>query len=413
MEWMWLIIAGLIALCVVAALRIRALSAEVISAGAEAREAREERIRLQAELAHALAARDAIANTTIDPILFVNAEHIVTYHNEPAKRLFGASCTVGRSLIEITRSYELDTIAEEALNNTYELPRELSLGGRQFRVRAGVLCTNQAAHKLKEETGQKTEREIVLLLYDIGELQRLGRARRDFVANISHELRTPLTTIRLLVDTLRSMPSDEAGRTRLLDQISEQVDSLTQLAQEMYDLSLIESGRVPMRMVSTNVAELVDSVIARLTPQAERAGLTLNNHVQPDVTALIDAEQIRRVLSNLLHNAIKFTPRGGVTVFVSDKRPPAPSLPGEHEEGGNDAAYITLAVQDTGVGIPADALPRIFERFYKVDRVRGQGGTGLGLSIARHIVEAHGGRIWAESQEGAGATFYFTVPADE
>jgi two-component system phosphate regulon sensor histidine kinase PhoR len=168
-----------------------------------------------------------------------------------------------------------------------------------------------------------------------------------------------------------------------------------------------------MRMVPTDMAELVDSVITRLAPQAERAGLALTNRVESGVVALVDPEQIRRVLSNLLHNAIKFTPRGSVTVWVSNAPPLQTALAGgEPGEAASEADHITLAVQDTGVGIPADALPRIFERFYKVDRVRGQGGTGLGLSIARHIVEAHGGRLWVESQEGVGTTFYFTVPRE-
>lgn len=402
MDLTLIVIAALAGLCALLALRARALAAEAAAADRAARESREALAALRRQAAHALAARDAIANTTIDPILFVDAGHVVTYHNNAAQRLFGSACAPGRSLIEVTRSYELDTIADEALNNAYELPRELSLGGRQFRVRAGAL--------------RQTERsggEAVLLLYDIGELQRLGRARRDFVANISHELRTPLTAIRLLVDTLRAAPGSEAERVRLLDQITAQVDSLTQLAQEMYDLSLIESGRVPMRMVPTDLAELVDSAMVRLAPQAERAGLTLSNRVPPGIRALVDPEQMRRVLSNLLHNAIKFTPRGSVTVQISDATPPQTALPGgEPADADGEADHITLAVQDTGVGIPADALPRIFERFYKVDRVRGQGGTGLGLSIARHIVEAHGGRLWVESQEGVGTTFYFTVPRE-
>lgn len=407
MELALIVIVALAGLCVILAWRARALAAEAFAAGTAERELRAAQTALRRQAVYARAGRDAIASTTIDPILFVDAGHIVTYHNNAAQRLFGSACAPGRSLIEVTRSYELDAIADEALKDAYELPRELSLGGRQFRVRAGALEVEIAA--------QQPAREIVLLLYDVGELQRLGRARRDFVANISHELRTPLTAIRLLVDTLRQKPGqgDEAERSRLLDQISHQVDSLTQLTQELYDLSLIESGRVPMRMVPTDMAELVDSVITRLAPQAERAGLTLTNQVARGTVALVDPEQIRRVLSNLVHNAIKFTPRGGVTVWLSDATPPQRMLPGgDLDEAANEADHITLAVQDTGVGIPADALPRIFERFYKVDRVRGQGGTGLGLSIARHIVEAHGGRLWVESQEGVGTTFYFTVPRE-
>ena len=228
------------------------------------------------------------------------------------------------------------------------------------------------------------------------------------MANISHDLRTPLTAIRLLTDTLRiSGDMDAEQRARHLDQISLQVDALTQLAQEMYDLSQIESGQVPMRMVRASLHELTTHVIERITPQAERAGTTLANEIGEDVYALVDPTQISRVLSNLLHNAIKFTPNGRIRVFI------APTTPSTQDANNSeDEDYLTVAVRDTGVGIAKSDLPRIFERFYKVNRARGQGGTGLGLAIAKHIVEAHGGRIWVESVEGKGATFYFTVPRE-
>ena len=401
MDLSTVLIFALIGLCLLLMVRARGQAAEATAAGLALRQAQADNEQLKAQADRAQSSCDAIANTTIDPILFIDGGHIITYRNNAAHKLFGSDCAPGRSLIEVTRSYELDAIAQETLSDTYELPRELSLGGRLFRVRASALRRDGFA------------REAVLLLYDVGELQRLGRARRDFVANISHELRTPLTAIRLLVDTLRNENTDDGSRDRLLDQISGQVDSLTQLTQELYDLSLIESGRVPMRMVPTPLAELVDGVIARLAPQAERAGLMLANQVGRDVVALIDPEQIRRVLSNLLHNAIKFTLRGGVTVSIAQNGPPGTPAPDDDQsEDSRDADYLTVAISDTGAGIPADALPRIFERFYKVDRVRGQGGTGLGLSIAKHIVEAHGGHIWVESVEGQGATFYFTVPGE-
>ncbi len=142
------------------------------------------------------------------------------------------------------------------------------------------------------------------------------------------------------------------------------------------------------------------------------------NDVPEDLRGLFDPDQIRRVLSNLLHNAIKFTPQGTVTVFaLTDEEADrqlqklyANSINGSELTSGD---VIIIGVRDTGVGIPYEELPRIFERFYKVDRARGQGGTGLGLAIAKHIIEAHGGRIWAESVVGKGTTFYFTVPREE
>jgi two-component system phosphate regulon sensor histidine kinase PhoR len=399
------LIVVLTVVCAFLAMRARRLSAESARANAELRQLRLDHASVLEQARGIEADLEAIADTTSDPLFFVDAARLLTYANLAAQRLCAGRCAMGRSLIEAARSYELDAVAQEVIDQAEDVPREIILGGRLFRIQARAL-------------GQAGRRAgALLLLRDVSELQRLGRARRDFVANISHELRTPLTAIRLLVDTLRAGGLDDsARRDALLDQIGSQVDTLTQLAREMYDLSLIESGRVPMRMVSTPLAALVDEVIARLAPQAKRAGLALDNRIGDDVRALIDPEQIRRVLTNLLHNAIKFTPKGGVTVsVVSDPETPEapPPGPGGDASDDADAGRLTVAVSDTGVGIPAEALPRIFERFYKVDRVRGQGGTGLGLAIAKHIVEAHGGRIWVESAEGVGAVFYFTVPAVE
>jgi two-component system phosphate regulon sensor histidine kinase PhoR len=333
----------------------------------------------------------------IDPVFFVDAERHITYCNSAARRLSKGEAEPGRSLMEAVRSYELDSIVEETLNDKHELPREITIHERLFHTRAAVSSYNSA------RTG------AVVILRDVSELQRLGRARRDFVANISHELRTPLTAIRLLVDTLQANSSVDAEQhAKLLDQISTQADALTQLAQEMYDLSQMESGQIPMRMVRTPLRALASDVLERLAPQAERAGTTLVNEIDADVIALVDPEQVRRVFTNLLHNAIKFAPQGRVTVCVAQNTPPpaANGGPAEQED------FITVAVSDNGMGIARADLSRIFERFYKANRARGQGGTGLGLAIAKHIIEAHGGRIWVESIEGQGATFYFTVPKE-
>lgn len=325
----------------------------------------------------------ALAETMPDPILFVDAQHCITLHNTAAKNLLGDECAPGRTLMEAARSYELDALANDiygidGIVDREEIQCELTLHSRLFRSYTSHL--NSGA---------------LLVLRDVSELQRLGRARRDFVANISHELRTPLTAIRLLADTLRQTNPVTQQQDKLLASIVDQTDALTQLAQEMYDLSLIESGQLPMRMVVASVQDNAASVLARLKPQAERAGLHLVNEIDLETRALFDENQIQRVLSNLVHNAIKFTGSGSVTVFISTQH--------------SNADDVAIGVRDTGVGIPSEELPRIFERFYKVDRARGQAGTGLGLAIAKHIVEAHGGKIWAESVLGKGTTFYFTV----
>jgi two-component system, OmpR family, phosphate regulon sensor histidine kinase PhoR len=407
MEFAWLLVGVLLVLSVYLLMRRRVALMENTLLRRQLRELQDQNRQSSAQLAGETTARDVLAETIVDPVFFVDTDRRITYCNGAARRLSrGASESgPGRSLMESLRSYELDNIVEEVLGDRHELPREVTLNERLFRVRVTVL----------EKDGAKTG--AVLVLRDVSELQRLGRARRDFVANISHELRTPLTAIRLLTDTLRmNTGADATQRASQLDQISTQVDILTQLAQEMYDLSQIESGQVPMRMVPVSLCDLVNRSISRLAPQAERAGTTLSNEVATDVYALADPDQIGRVLTNLLHNAIKFAPRGNVTVLITQDRPP--QLPPSDASAKNglppeDADMLTVAVRDTGVGIAREDLPRIFERFYKVSRARGQGGTGLGLAIAKHIVEAHGGHIWVQSEEGKGATFFFTVPGEE
>jgi two-component system phosphate regulon sensor histidine kinase PhoR len=236
---------------------------------------------------------------------------------------------------------------------------------------------------------------LVLALQDVSQVQRLGRARRDFVANISHDLRTPLASIRLLVETLQAGAiSNALVASDMLNKISLEVDALSQLARELLDLALIESGQMPLKLQPTDLRELARTQVERLGPQTQQKQQTLEVDIPGGLCALADGEMIGRVLSNLLHNACKFTPEGG-RISVRARR---------------DGEDVTLLVTDTGPGIPPEDLARIFERFYKVDRARGQSGTGLGLAIARHIVEGHGGRIWAESRLGHGATFSFTLP---
>jgi two-component system phosphate regulon sensor histidine kinase PhoR len=348
-------------------------------------------LRQRQQLAQALTDRDAahvqrqaLFDAMADPAIFIDDAHRVTAMNAAAQTM--GIFELERSLIESTRSFEIDLLAEEAFSEQLDLPRNVLLNGKLHRCRATLLEGGASA---------------VIVLRDISELTRLGRARRDFVANIGHELRTPLTAIRLLLDGARAAARTDtplpAALARTLDQIDDQTTALTQLTQELSDLAQIESGQLPMRLIEIDLHEVVAAVLTRLSPQAERAGLQLTSTVDPSLRVLIDPAQIQRVLSNLVHNAVKFTAKGSITVDAEIE----------------DEDFIRIGVRDTGEGIPADELPRIFERFYKVDRARGRSGTGLGLAIARHIVEAHGGRIWVVSTLGAGTTFWFTVPRAE
>lgn len=252
---------------------------------------------------------------------------------------------------------------------------------------------------------------VALAIHDVTELQRLGRARRDFVANISHELRTPLASMQLLIETLlnKEVLDDRKIRLEIIDKISTQVEALGQLAQELLDLSLIESGKMPLKLASYPLRDIVEEQLKRLLPQAERKNIHLTLQVDPEINVLADQTMVGRVLSNLLHNAIKFTDRGQVTITAERCH----TIDVTHNAADLDETWVKVGVSDTGVGIPPDQLARIFERFYKLDRARKQSGTGLGLAIARHIVEAHGGRIWAENNKTSGVTFYFSLPVED
>lgn len=236
----------------------------------------------------------------------------------------------------------------------------------------------------------------LVIVQDLTRIRRLETIRRDFISNVSHELRTPLASLTALVETLQDgAVEDPVMRQRFLDHIERELTAMTQIVEELLELSRIESNRAPFFMQLTPVETLVAGPVERMLPQAERAGLMLTAELPADLPPVMaDAERIQRVMTNLLHNAIKFTPAGG-RIVVSAQR---------------EAGKVVIAVSDTGVGIAEDDLPRIFERFYKADRARSSGGTGLGLAIAKHIVQAHRGQIWVKSVEGRGSTFYFSLP---
>lgn len=235
----------------------------------------------------------------------------------------------------------------------------------------------------------------LVLFQDLTRIRRLETIRRDFISNISHELRTPLASLRALVETLQDGALDDPPAAQhFLRLMQDETDALAQMVEELLELSRIESGRVPLRLKPTPVEDLIRQPVERLRQQAQRADLVLSIDISTELPpVLADFERAGQIVTNLVHNAIKFTPGDG-NVWVSAR------------EQGDE---VVIEVRDTGIGIPADDLPRIFERFYKADHARSGGGTGLGLAIARHLVEGHGGRIWAESIEGKGSAFFFTL----
>lgn len=235
-----------------------------------------------------------------------------------------------------------------------------------------------------------------MLLQDLTEFRRTETVRRDFVSNISHELRTPIASLKVLLETLQGGALDDPKMAAdFLNRALAEADRLAQMVNELGELSRIESGLVPLVKTPVAIGEVIGQVVERLSPQAERAGLTVDiNNAGGLPRVMADAERISQVLVNIVHNAIKFTPAGG-KITVSAR-----------VEGGR----MLVSVTDTGIGIAPEDLPRVFERFYKADKSRSSGGTGLGLAIAKHIVQLHGGKIWVESQQGKGSTFTFSLP---
>ncbi len=348
---------------------------------------RQERDSARDELNQLRLERDAITQSVSEGILLVDANEQITFINQVARRILDLRAGTKLSLNDLGWWFDLQSLIRDVIaQRTEALGQTIVKDERAFQVNAYALP-------------EKARAAAIILIQEVTELQRLGRMRRDFVANISHELRTPVATLQLLVETLaKELPPRYPLLNELVQKQQEQVSALHQLAEEMMGLALIESGQMPIRLIETRVIDLVQSVVDVLRVQAERKEIQIELQVPSELCAWADSTGVRKVLNNLLHNAIKFTPsKGRIVVSACD---------------ADD--NIEIKISDTGIGIPARDLPRIFERFYKVDQARtasGARGTGLGLAIAKHIVEGHGGKIWAESVEGKGSIFYFTLPA--
>ena len=325
----------------------------------------------------------AVLEQITDGVLLADAQGYIQFANPAAERLFDIREPVGHSVAEVVRHHQLVQAWQRCQqlggtqNESVEIPQR-----RQF-VQLFVIPDSHSGGS-------------ILLVQDLTRVRRLETIRRDFISNVSHELRTPLASLKALTETLQDGALDDPQAAhRFLGRIQTEVDALSQMASELLELTRIESGQIPLEFSKIKPDYLLNVAEDRMRAQAERAGVSIFTECPdglPDVRA--DAPRLEQVLVNLIHNSVKFTSPGGRITL---------SAVGEDK-------FVRFSVRDTGVGIPAEDLLRIFERFFRVDRSRSGGGTGLGLSIARHIVEAHGGRIWAESEEGRGSTFYFTIP---
>jgi signal transduction histidine kinase len=271
---------------------------------------------------------------------------------------------------------------------------------RRLTAAAGAVAEGE----FDQQVPVRTEDELGRLSQAFNEMiARLRAARQvqvDFVANVSHELRTPLTAVKGLVETLRDGAVDDTEvRDRFLETVEDETDRLIRLVNDLLILSRADSDALNLQRESVDLGELAKATVQRLVPWASEQEITLRVSVRPDIPfALADADRLDQVLVNLLDNAIKFSrPSSSVTVEVA-------AVPGP---------MIQVQVRDEGIGIPTEALSRVGERFYRADRARSrsEGGSGLGLAIARALVEAHGGCLWVESEEGQGTAVTFAVPS--
>jgi len=328
----------------------------------------------------------------VGPALAASGEMLLAVDRE-LRLKFASPAAVGRfgepdrpvSLFGYSQNLELEQLARDAFetDSSDGLERTIRIEDQPFQARAV-----RAGH------------EVGLALTDVAELQRLTRARQDFIANLSHELNTPLTSLRLLVDTLLSKAGqDRQLASELANKMLVEVDALHLMTQEMLDLAAIESGQQVVRLVTVQLLELAEETVERLRDQSERKELVVDILIDPGLKILADREQAGRALLNVLHNAVKFTPTGGRIELAGRQASPED--------------LVVLTVADTGPGIPPEELGRIFERFYRVRGSAPSPGTGLGLAIAHHILRAHAGRIWAENRPAPakGAVFHLGFQA--
>jgi two-component system, OmpR family, phosphate regulon sensor histidine kinase PhoR len=327
-----------------------------------------------------------ILSSITDGVIMTDARSNILLANPAAGSLFNfkESQALGKPLIEAVFNHEIDQLLKKCLDvKEKQIATVDTTNGKFLRVIAVPLKTESLTGAL-------------ILLQDLTELRNLQTMRREFVGNISHELRTPLAGIKAIVETLQDGAIDDKDVARdFLGKVNMEVDNLTQMVNELIELSRIETGKVKLDLATVNLNMLINEVIERLKPLSERKQITILTNLSGTLpTVQADRERIQQVIINIMHNAIKFTPDSG-EIKVSTEA---------------DTESVTVRITDTGIGISKEDLAHIFERFFKADRSRSNPGSGLGLAIAKHVVKAHGGDISVQSQVGKGSTFSFSLP---
>lgn len=342
----------------------------------------------------------AVLTSMVEGVMVLDRRGHVLQMNPALERMFGISRVEarGRSCAELFRHQQLNDLVTVMLRSRTHHQDEivLPLNGRCLQVEASPAGGER-----------ENEASVVLVFHDMTELRRLEKIRKDFVANVSHELRTPLTSIKGYVEALLDGAKDDpAASVKFLEIILKQSDRLNLIIEDLLELSKIESGSVSFKEEPLELRSILDRTLSTIKPIAEKNRHRLVTAVDPSLPPVAgDEGRLVQVLTNLLDNAVKYTPTGG-TITVGAKLIPS--------VGSDEPApcAIELSVADTGIGIPEADRPRVFERFYRVDKARSRelGGTGLGLAIVKHIVEGHGGQVWVEANHPQGSRFVVRLP---
>jgi two-component system, OmpR family, phosphate regulon sensor histidine kinase PhoR len=334
----------------------------------------------------------ALFDSMVEGLLLLDETNRVQLANRALTDLFGVTGEIqSKTIIEALRLHELAELVEQ-------LGTEGKVIGRELKVsRQNDLWLQVNGSAIFDSAGRR--HGTVLIFHDLTRVKQLERTRQEFVANVSHELRTPLSLIKGYVETLLDGAKDNPEiATKFLQTIERNAERLKLLIEDLLTISELESGRVKLNLQTVPLRATVEKVLADFRAPASAKEMKLVDQV-PDLRVRADPDRLEQVFCNLIDNSLKYgRPHGNITISAQP----------------TEADQVQVSVRDDGPGIPPESLERIFERFYRVDKARSreQGGTGLGLSIVKHIVQGHGGRVWAKSELGKGAAFFFTLPND-
>jgi two-component system phosphate regulon sensor histidine kinase PhoR len=343
----------------------------------------------------------AVLTGMVEGVLVVDGRARIVMANDALRQFLSLPSNVtDRTPLEVIRNSELEGAIRKVIREGGRQVLELNLppsGGQTLEVNVvGISSASSGAERAAERVDG-----AIAVFHNITRQKQLEKIRQDFVANVSHELRTPLTTIKGYAETLIDGALKEDVAPQFVQVIKKHADRLEKLVEDLLMLSKIETRASALKPERLSLTELINDALDVIKEPAEKKNISITREqCLTSVFVYGDRNALEQVLINLLDNAVKYGRQGGKILLSAVEK--------DHRE-------IQISVKDDGIGIPREDLPRIFERFYRVDKGRSQelGGTGLGLSIVKHIVQAHGGQVWAESEPGKGSTFYFTLPTVE